>query len=55
MKDLMIAVAASCGFAASALSAPVESPIEAPGPAGPLKGTLLTADGARGPGVPVDQ
>src|SRR5271154_127665 len=50
MKELIIAVAASCAVAAAtAGAAPVESPIEAPGPAGPLKGTLLTPDGARGP------
>jgi pimeloyl-ACP methyl ester carboxylesterase len=53
MKDLIIAVAASCGVAAAptAGGAPLESPIEAPGPAGPLKGTLLTPDGAGGPVV----
>jgi uncharacterized protein len=51
MKDLIIAVTASCGVAAAAAAgaAPVESPIEAPGPAGALKGTLLTPDNARGP------
>ena len=51
MKDLIIAVTASCGVAAAAAAgaAPVESPIEAPGPAGALKGTLLTPDTARGP------
>jgi pimeloyl-ACP methyl ester carboxylesterase len=49
MKGLMIAVAASCAVAAGAQSAPVESPIEAPGPSGPLKGTLLAPGGARGP------
>ena len=51
MKDLVIAVAASCGVAAAALAVPVESPIEAPGPAGALKGTLLTSDGGGGPVV----
>jgi len=53
MKDILVAVAACCGVAAAtaANTAPVESPIEAPGPAGPLKGTLLTPDGARGPVV----
>src|ERR1700733_206639 len=40
MKDLLVAVVASCGVAAAA-TAPVETAIEAPGPAGPLKGTLL--------------
>ena len=49
MKDLIISVAASCALAAGATAAPVESPIEAPGPAGALRGTLLTPDGARGP------
>jgi len=63
MKDVLIAVAASCGVAAAAAAAaataataataagtaPVESPIEAPGPSGPLKGTLLTASGGHGP------
>lgn len=50
MKDLLIAVAASCGVVAGAAAgaAPVESPIEAPGPGGPLKGTLLTPDGGHG-------
>jgi uncharacterized protein len=47
MKDLIIAVAASCGVAA-ALAAPLESPIEAPGPAGALKGTLLTPESGHG-------
>jgi pimeloyl-ACP methyl ester carboxylesterase len=51
MKDLIIALAASCAVAAGAPAAPVESPIEAPGPAGPLRGTLLTPDGARGPAI----
>jgi alpha-beta hydrolase superfamily lysophospholipase len=65
MKDIIIAVAASCGVAvascgvaaaatAAATTAgaePVESPIEAPGPSGPLKGTLLTPDGGHGPVV----
>jgi uncharacterized protein len=50
MKDLIIAVAASCGVAAAATT-PLESPIEAPGPAGALKGTLLMPDGVRGPVV----
>jgi pimeloyl-ACP methyl ester carboxylesterase len=51
MKDLIIAVTASCGVAAAAAAgaAPVESPIEAPGPAAALKGTLLTPDNTRGP------
>jgi uncharacterized protein len=49
MNDLMIAVAASCAVATGTLAAPVESPIEAPGPAGPLRGTLLSPDSARGP------
>jgi pimeloyl-ACP methyl ester carboxylesterase len=57
MKDLIIAVAASSGVAAAmgtatataAGAAPVESAIEASGPTGPLKGTLLTPDGAGGP------
>jgi uncharacterized protein len=49
MKDLLMAVAASCGVAAVALAAPVESPIEAPGPAGALQGTLMTADSGHGP------
>jgi alpha-beta hydrolase superfamily lysophospholipase len=50
MKDLIIAVAASCGVAAAA-AAPMESTIEAPGPAGALQGTLLTAGGVSGPVV----
>lgn len=51
MKDILIAVAASCGAAAAtaANTAPAESAIEAPGPSGPLKGTLLTPAGAGGP------
>lgn len=55
MKDLLIAVAASCGAAAATATAtaagagPVASSIEAPGPSGPLQGTLLTPDNARGP------
>jgi hypothetical protein len=53
MKDILIAVAASCGVAAAATAGatPVDSPIEAPGPSGPLKGTLLTPDGGHGPVV----
>jgi uncharacterized protein len=53
MKDLIIAVAASCGVVAAtaAGAAPVESPIAAPGPDGPLKGTLLSAGSVRGPVV----
>ncbi|HEY2463125.1 MAG TPA: alpha/beta fold hydrolase [Steroidobacteraceae bacterium] len=50
MKDLIIAVAASCGVAAAA-AAPAESPIEAPGPAGALRGTLLMPDRVGGPVV----
>jgi pimeloyl-ACP methyl ester carboxylesterase len=49
MKDLIIAVAASCGVAAAALSAPAESSLEAPGPTGALKGTLLTPASGHGP------
>jgi uncharacterized protein len=49
MKNLIVVIAASCGVAAAALAAPMESPIEAPGPAGALQGTLLTPDSARGP------
>jgi hypothetical protein len=49
MKDLIIAVAASCAVAAGAQAAPVESPIEAPGPAGALQGTLMTAESGYGP------
>jgi pimeloyl-ACP methyl ester carboxylesterase len=48
MKDLIIAVTASCGVAA-ALAAPVESPIEAPGPNGALRGTLLAPASGHGP------
>ena len=53
MKDLIMAVAASCGVAAATAAGgvPVESPIEAPGPDGPLKGTILTPDGGHGPVV----
>jgi hypothetical protein len=53
MKDLLIAVAATCGAvtAAAAGTAPVESSIEAPGPDGPLKGTLLSP--AAGSGIVV--
>lgn len=52
MRDLMIAVAASCGVAAgSAAAAPVESSIEAPGPAGALQGTLMSPGAAHGPVV----
>ena len=50
MKDLIVAVAASCGVAVAA-AGPMESTIEAPGPAGALQGTLLTAGGASGPVV----
>jgi pimeloyl-ACP methyl ester carboxylesterase len=48
MKNLIVAIATSFGAAAAALAAPVESLIEAPGPAGALQGTLLTPDSARG-------
>jgi uncharacterized protein len=48
MKELMVAVVASCGVAAAA-AAPVETAIEAPGPAGPLKGTLLAPQAGGGP------
>jgi hypothetical protein len=41
MKNLIVAVAASCSVAAAAGAPVVESAIEAPGPAGPLKGTML--------------
>lgn len=53
MKDLIIAAGAVCGVGAvtAAGAAPVESPIEAPGPDGPLKGTLLMPDGGHGPVV----
>lgn len=50
MKDLLIAVAASCGVAVAA-AAPLETAIEARGPAGPLKGTLLAPQGGQGPVV----
>ena len=49
MKELIVAVAASCGVAAAAAAAPLESSIEAPGPAASLKGTILTPEGGRGP------
>jgi hypothetical protein len=47
MKDLLVAVAATCGAvtATAAGAAPVESSIEASGPEGPLKGTLLSPEG----------
>ena len=48
MKELIVAVAASCGVAAAAVAAPVESSIEAPGPVGSLQGTILTPDGGHG-------
>jgi uncharacterized protein len=50
MKDLLIAVAASCGVAAAA-AAPIETFIEAPGPSGALKGTMLTPVPGAGPVV----
>src|ERR1700733_15432573 len=50
MKDLLIAMAAGCGVAA-AVAAPMETSIEAPGPAGSLKGTLLAPDVRSGPVV----
>lgn len=49
MKDLFVAVVASCGVAAAAAAAPIESVIEAPGPTGPLKGTLLAPQPGGGP------
>src|ERR1700760_2169899 len=51
MKDLIVAVLAGCGAAASAAAAPLESAIEAPGPLGPLKGTLLAPQPGGGPVV----
>ena len=60
MKDLLIALAASCGAAAAAtatagaaaaVSNPVETLIEAPGPSGPLKGTMLAPEAGGGPVV----
>jgi pimeloyl-ACP methyl ester carboxylesterase len=48
-----MALAASCGVAAAAPAAsnPVETPIEAPGPSGPLKGTMLAPEAGGGPVV----
>ena len=67
MKNTFIAVAASCGVAATTAAAvpaatgpagtarsgaaPAESIIEAPGPSGPLQGTLLTPGAGQGPVV----
>jgi uncharacterized protein len=50
MKDLIMAVAATCGVAA-AVAAPVESAIEAPGPSGLLKGTMLASPSSGSPVV----
>lgn len=58
MRNSLLALAASCGVAAAAAAAanpmpaaplpatsnPVETPLEAPGPAGPLKGTMLAPE-----------
>lgn len=50
MKDVIVAIVASCGVAAaSAAPAPAETSIEAPGPAGPLKGTMLAPQSGGGP------
>jgi pimeloyl-ACP methyl ester carboxylesterase len=51
MKDLLVAVVASCGVATVAAAVPVETSIEAPGPAGPLKGTLLAPQPGAGPAI----
>ena len=53
MKELIVAVVAfvaSCGVVAAA-AAPVESSIEAPGPSGPLRGTMLAPGTSGGPVV----
>ena len=60
MKEIMIALAASCTVAAAAAanagaaaaaSNPVETLIEAPGPSGSLKGTMLAPAAGGGPAV----
>jgi pimeloyl-ACP methyl ester carboxylesterase len=50
MKELIVAVVASCGVAAAGAAA-IESAIEAPGPSGPLKGTMLAPQAGAGPVV----
>jgi hypothetical protein len=52
VKRSLIALAASCAVVASAAAAsnPVETAIEAPGPSGPLKGTMLAPEAG---GTPV--
>ena len=53
MRSLSAALAALAVVfsAVGARAAPVETFVEAPGPPGPLKGTLLTPDGVAGPPV----
>jgi hypothetical protein len=50
MKEMIAAVVASCSVVAAA-AAPVETPLEAPGPSGPLKGTMLASGTGGGPVV----
>jgi pimeloyl-ACP methyl ester carboxylesterase len=50
VKGLLIAVAAICTVSAAAAN-PVETLIEAPGPTGPLKGTMLAPEAGGGPVV----
>lgn len=51
MKNLIVALAASCSVAAAGGGPVVESAIEAPGPAGPLKGTMLGPQAQHAPVV----
>jgi hypothetical protein len=49
VKHLLAIVAFSCPVVASGAGVPAaESSIEAPGPAGPLKGTMLSPVGSHG-------
>ncbi|HEX3911897.1 MAG TPA: alpha/beta fold hydrolase [Steroidobacteraceae bacterium] len=51
MKNLIVAAAVTCSAAAAAGAAVAESPIEAPGPLGPLRGTMLGPQPQSGPVV----
>jgi uncharacterized protein len=47
----LLIFAAMCAAASSLAAVPVETLLEAPGPAGPLKGTMLAPPGGKGPAV----
>jgi hypothetical protein len=53
MKHALFLFAAAFGVTMVAGAAPVETEIEAPGPAGPLKGTMLAPDATPGTGAVV--